>query len=1003
VRRHAAREATHPFDLAAGPLFRATLLRLGEVDHVLLMCTHHIVSDGWSHQVLMGEMRTLYQAYSEGRESPLPELEVQYADYAAWQRAQPLGPDSPGVAYWKRQLAGAPELLALPTDHPRPPVPTFRGARVPVEVPAAVLDRLRELARGESATLHMVVLGAFQALLARWAGQDDVSVGSPVAGRTRQEMEPLIGLFVNTLVLRTDLSGDPTFRELLARVRETALGAYQHQDVPFEKVVTELRPQRSLSHSALFQVMLQLDEAGEAVPEASRGVKVEPATAQFDMTLALTARPSGLTGTLEYTTDLFEEATARRMADHLARLFEQVAADADLRLSQVELLDEAERRRVVDEWNRTDAELPADRCVHELFAAQAERTPDAVALISGDVELTYRELDARADRLAHRLAELGAGPEARVGICLERSAEMVVAMLAVLKAGAAYLPLDPAYPADRLAYMLADACARVLVTQASPRALLPAGGVRTVLVDGDGSTEYEVRSTLHTAESTDDGSSSALSHSRTFALSHSPSPANAAYVIYTSGSTGRPKGVVVTHANAVSFFAGMDRVVGGTTPGTWLAVTRISFDIHVLELLWTLARGFRVVVHPDLEQAREDGALARAIRRHGVTHLQCTPSLAAIVVAESGAEAMSGLERVFLGGEALPAGLAARIDAAVPGGLVNMYGPTETTVWSATHAVGGGEGVVPIGRPIANTRVYVLDDGFRPQPVGVPGELYVAGAGVARGYLDRPGLTAERFLPDPFSSRPGARLYRTGDRARWRADGTLEYLGRLDAQVKVRGFRIEPGEVEAALAAHPGIREAAVVAREDAPGDRRLVAYVVAGQGAAPDAAELRAHLAGRLPVYMVPGAFVVLESLPLTPSGKLDRRALPAPEQGPAEDQYVAPRTPIEETLAGIWREVLGLERVGVRDRFFELGGHSLLATRVVSRIRGAFGVELTVRAMFEHPTVEGLAGLLSKPELVRGADEAAITAAPRRGRSFARKGRTAATRLDPGDRMPE
>jgi amino acid adenylation domain-containing protein len=970
VRRLAAREAAHPFDLAEGPLFRATLLRLDSEEHVLLMCTHHIVSDGWSHQVLMSEFRALYGAYSEGRESPLPELEVQYADYAAWQRSQPLGPDSPGVAYWKRQLAGMPELLALPTDHPRPPVPTFRGARVPVEVPLAVLDCLRELARREAATLHMVVLGAFQALLARWAGQDDVAVGSPVAGRTRREMEPLIGLFVNTLVLRTDLSGDPSFRELLGRVRETALGAYQHQDVPFEKVVAELSPQRSLSHSALFQVMLQLDEAAEAAAPASQGVRVEPATAQFDMTLALTASPRGLAGTLEYTTDLFEEGTARRMADHLARLFEQVAADADVRLSGVELLDEVERGRVVEEWNRTDEQYPEDACIHELFAAQVERTPDAVAVVFGDDEVTYGELDARADRLARRLAELGAGPEARVGICLERSAGMVAAMLAVLKSGAAYLPLDPAYPAERLAYMLADSGARVLVTQASLRGLLPAEGVRTVLVDEDAAgIAAEPEGRLRTAVA----------------------PGNAAYVIYTSGSTGRPKGVVVTHANAVSFFAGMDRVVGGTTPGTWLAVTRISFDIHVLELLWTLARGFRVVVHPDVEQAREDGTVARAIRRHGVTHLQCTPSLAAIVMAESGAEALSGLRRVLLGGEALPAGLAARIHAAVPGGLVNMYGPTETTVWSATHAVTGAEGAVPIGRPIANTRVYVLDDALRPQPVGVPGELYVAGAGVARGYLDRPGLTAERFLPNPFPDQAGSRMYRTGDRARWRADGVLEYLGRLDAQVKVRGFRIEPGEVEAALAAHPRVREAVVVAREDAPGDRRLVAYVVAGPGAAPEAAELRAHLAGRLPEYMVPGAFVALASLPLTPGGKLDRRALPAPEHAAAEE-FVAPRTPAEETLAGIWREVLGVERVGVRDRFFELGGHSLLATRVVSRIRGAFGVALTVRAMFEHPTIEGLAGLLAKPGFMDAAgvaDEPAITAIPRRGRSFARKGR--------------
>ncbi|HEU0077547.1 MAG TPA: amino acid adenylation domain-containing protein, partial [Longimicrobiaceae bacterium] len=492
------------------------------------------------------------------------------------------------------------------------------------------------------------------------------------------------------------------------------------------------------------------------------------------------------------------------MAGPLARVLEQVAADPDLPLSRVELLDEAERRRVVEEWNRTALDRPADRCIHELIRAQAERTPDAVAVVAGDGALTYRELDARADRLARRLAGLGAGPEARVGICLERSAGMVVAILAVLKAGAAYLPLDPAYPADRLAYMLADSGARLLVTQESLRGLLPAEGVPAVLVD-------EAADAAEVAAEPDGARPTAAA------------PENAAYVIYTSGSTGRPKGVVVTHAGAAGFFAGMDGVVGGPVPGTWLAVTRISFDIHVLELLWTLARGFRVVVHPGLEGAGESDAVAGWIGRHGVTHLQCTPSLAAMMIAESGAEALAGLERIFLGGEALPAALAAQIDAVLPGRLVNLYGPTETTVWCAAHAVTAAEATVPIGRPIANTRVYVLDGDFRPQPVGIPGELYVAGAGVARGYLDRPELTAERFLPDPFAPRAGARLYRTGDRARWREDGALEYLGRLDEQVKVRGFRIEPGEIEAALAAHPAVREAVVVAREDVPGDRRLV------------------------------------------------------------------------------------------------------------------------------------------------------------------------------------
>jgi amino acid adenylation domain-containing protein len=942
VRARVTRERAHVFDLSAGPLFRASLLRLDAGDHVLLVGMHHIASDAWSMGVFVRELRVLYDAYREGWDSPLTPLPVQYADYAAWQRSQPPAAEERHLAYWRRKLGGAPELLELPTDRPRTPVPSFRGTQVPVEAPLEVLDRLRALANAQGATLHMVLLGAYQVLLARYAGTPDVSVGIAVSGRSRREIEGLIGIFVNTLVLRTDLSGDPTFRAVVDRVRETALDAYQHQEVPFERVVAEVRPHRSLSHSALFQVMFLLDELAPAPAAAGTGgLRLEPfaseppESTQVDLTLALRAHARGLSGSLEYATDLFDEGTARRMAGHLERVLALLAADPDVRLSAVELLDETERRLVLETWNRTEATPPPDGLLHALIAAQAARTPDAVAVVFEDESLTYRELEVRANRLGRHLVRLGAGPEARVGVCLRRGPDMVVTLLAVLKAGAAYLPLDPAYPAARLAYMLDDAGAPLLVTESSLRGLLAGDGARIVLVDGD---------------------AEAIAMEAAEAPRAAVAPENAAYVIYTSGSTGRPKGVVVTHANAADFFVGMDEVVGGPVPGTWLAVTRIGFDIHVVELLWTLARGFRVVVHPDLEQAREEETLARAVRRYGVTHLQCTPSLAAMVVAESGVEALCGLERIFLGGEALPAGLAAQVHAVLPGGLVNMYGPTETTVWSAAHAVRGGEAVVPIGRPMANTRVYVLNEGLRPQPVGLPGELYVAGPGVTRGYLGRPGLTAARFLPDPFGVEPGARLYRTGDRVRWQHDGTLEFLGRLDEQVKVRGFRIEPGEIEARLAEHPAVREAVVLVREDAPGDRRLVAYVVGDPAAGADV--LRAHLSERLPEYMVPSAFVALKALPLTPNGKVDRKALPAPDFASAEGRYVAPRTPVEEVLAEIWAEVLRLERVGVEESFFELGGHSLLATRVVSRIREVFGVEVPLRALFEGPTVAQLAG---------------------------------------------
>ncbi|HEX2079055.1 MAG TPA: amino acid adenylation domain-containing protein, partial [Longimicrobium sp.] len=940
ARELAAREQARPFDLAAGPLLRCTLVRLADDDHALLITLHHIVSDGWSTGVLVREASALYGAFSGGAASPLSDLPIKYADFAAWQRAWLSGEVLDAqVAYWRARLAGAPPLLEIPTDRPRPQVPSGRGAAVPFTLSAQTTEALRALSRRQGATLFMSLLAGWQLLLSKYSGQPDVSVGSPIAGRTRVETEGLIGSFVNTLVLRTDLSGAPTFRDVIGRVREVTLGAYQHQDVPFEKLVEELAPERSLSHTPLFQALLTLQNntretlaLGSLAAEPLGGA--QPA-AQFDLALSVADTAAGLAGGLTYRTDLFDRATAERMVEHLRVLLEEMAAHPERRTDSVELLRGAERARVLGEWNATDADYAADRCIHHLIEAQAARTPDAPAVVFGGETVTYRELDERANRLAHRLGRLGAGPEVRVGISLERSAEMVVAILAVLKSGAAYVPLDPAYPAERVAFMLEDSHASVLVTQARLLDRFAGAGTRTVCVDED---------------------AAAIVAQPARAPRVRVDARNAAYVIYTSGSTGRPKGVVVPHAAVSAFFTGMDERVGGTVPGTWLAVTRISFDIHVLELLWTLACGFRVVVQPEAEHAADGETLARQIRRHAVTHLQCTPSLAAMLVAESGVEALSGLERLLLGGEALPADLAAQVATVLHGRLVNLYGPTETTVWSATHAVEAGQGIVPIGRPIANTRVYVLDAALRPQPAGVPGELFIGGAGVTRGYLRRPALTAERFIPDAFSGAGGARLYRTGDRARWLHDGTLEYLGRLDEQVKVRGFRIEPGEIETVLRRCEGVRECAVVVREHAPGDRRLVAYVAGGA----DAEALRAALRRTLPDYMVPSAFVALDALPLTPNGKLDRRALPAPVMEADEDAYVAPATPTEELLAGLFADVLGVESVGARDDFFALGGHSLLATRVVSRIRAAFGADLPLRVFFRDPTAAALAAWL-------------------------------------------
>ncbi|HEU4557299.1 MAG TPA: non-ribosomal peptide synthase/polyketide synthase, partial [Longimicrobium sp.] len=979
-------EFRRPFDTSALPLVRWRLVRTAPGEHALVMVEHHFVHDGWSFGVFLRELSALYPAFRRGDASPLPEPAVQFADYAAWQRRWMERPAAEAkLRFWEEELAGVPQL-ALPTDFPRPAALRFRGGTERIRLDPALAAGAREFARAHGATFFSALLTVFLDLLGRYSGQRDFCVGSALANRGEVALEGVIGMVVNGVAIRAGLEGDPTAAELVGRVRDTALRAFEHQDVPFDQVVRRIHPDRTASALPIYQVVFSFHDA--RMPElAFDGVRLELEEAQgngsakFDLQVVVIPRAEqGCTGSdevvmvWEYNTDLFEPRTVRRMAGHFQTLLGAYVREPHRRRSELELLTAEERRRVVEEWSGAEAADPLERCVHELVEEQAGRTPDAVAVVCGGEALTYRELDARASRLARHLVRAGAGPETRVGIHLERSAEMVVALLAVLKAGAAYLPLDPAYPSGRLEFMLADSGASLLLTQRSLPSLAPAAGVRTVWVDAAASAVEPARPPRTAV-----------------------TPRNAAYVIYTSGSTGMPKGVVVTHAGVAAFFAGMDGCVGGSVPGTWLAVTRIGFDIHVLELLWTLARGFRVVVQPDSERAVVEAAPARLLLRHAVTHLQCTPSLATLLLDDGGAEALAGVERLLLGGEVLPPGLATRLSAAVPGGVVNLYGPTEATVWATTHPVVATEGSVPIGRPLANTGIYVLDDGFRPQPAGVPGELYIGGRGVARGYLDRPGLTAERFLPDPFAPAPGARLYRTGDRARWRDDGALEFLGRTDAQVKLRGFRVEPGEVRAVLGRHPSVRDCAVVAREDAPGDLRLVAYVVGDA----DAGVLRDHLRRFLPDYMVPGAIVFLDTLPLLPSGKVDLRALPAPDPGSGE-RFVAPRTPAEEVLAGIWADVLHLERVGATDDFFALGGHSLAGARMVSRVREVFGAELPLRALFDGPTVAQLA------ERVGPLQRAGLPVFPpvvpvERGRpiplSFAQERLWFLDRMEPGD----
>ncbi|HYH81285.1 MAG TPA: amino acid adenylation domain-containing protein, partial [Longimicrobium sp.] len=986
--RRAREEAARPFDLAAGPLFRAVLLRLAADEHLLLLCMHHIVSDGWSTGVLLRELSALYGAYREGRESPLAEPPVQYADYAVWEREQLRGDALEfDLAYWRERLAGAPELLELPTDHPRPPVQTYRGATVPVELSPELLERLQALGRSEGATLYMVLLGAFQVLLGKYSGSEDVVVGSPIAGRTRKEVEELIGFFVNTLVLRTDLGGDPGFREVLGRVREATLGAYEHQEVPFEKLVAELQPERSLSHSPLFQVLFTLQNAGAgggALPGLKvSGVEAENASAKFALSLTLGATAQGLRGGLNYGTDLFERGTVERMLGHLERVLEQVAADADVRLSRLALLGEAERALVLEAWNDTAAAFPADRCIHELFEAQAARTPGAVAVRFEEESLTYRELNERANRLARHLAGLGVGPEARVGVCLERSLEMVVSLLAVLKAGGAYVPLDPGYPAERLAYMLADSDIPVLLTQERLRGVLPArDGVRMVSVDG---------AWMEAAAGSVENPRSEVA------------PENLAYVIYTSGSTGRPKGVMNAHRGVVNRLWWMQSQLRLGGRDVVLQKTPFSFDVSVWEFFWPLQQGASLVMARP-EGHRDPAYLQEAIERHRVTTVHFVPPMLQQFVEAAAVERCASLERVICSGEALPPALVERFHERFPARveLHNLYGPTEAAVDVSWWACQGQDSldVVPIGRPIGNTRLYVLDAGLQPVPVGVPGELYIGGVQVARGYLNRPALTASRFVPDHLGPGAGSRLYATGDRARWRADGAIEYLGRLDEQVKIRGFRIEPGEIEAALRRHDGVRECVVVVRDDQPGDRRLVAYMVADPDAM-DAAALREHLRRGLPEYMVPSAFVALDALPLSPNGKLDRKALPAPELAADADRYVAPRTPVEEVLAGIWAEVLGGRRIGATDNFFELGGHSLLATLVMARVREVLGVRAPLRTLFERPTVAELAEQVEALRRKGGPQLPPIVPVPREGPlplSFAQERLWFLDQLQPG-----
>ena len=929
ARRLAGTEARRPFDLAAGPLLRVSLLRMAGDERLVLATFHHMVADGWSLDVLLRDLAAFYRG-----EAP-PPLPVQYADYAIWQRRQLSGAALEAeLAYWRQALAGIPWVLELPADRPRPPVLTYRGAREPFHLPAETAARAAALGRSEEATPFMVLLALFAILLARLADREELIVGTPVANRDRIETEGLIGFFMNTLALRISLQGEPGLTALLLRVREVALAAYAHQELPFEKLIEELRPARDLARAPLVQVMFTLLAAGS--PVALPGVELTPAlddaaesgTARFDLSLHLNAGAEGLAGAFEYNLDLFDAATVRRFAGAYATLIAAAVADPGLPFWELPLLTPEERVQLLAGWNDTAAPLPRETAVHRWIEEQARRRPEAVAVVDGERALTYTELDTRAGALARRLAARGLGPERCVALHLERSAEMVVALLAVMKTGGAWLPLDPGHPAERLARILEDA------------------GNPPVLAGGD---------LLGIAEET--------------AAPPLPAPFldpdGLAYVIFTSGSTGRPKGVQVVRRGLANFLASMRQRPGLGRSDVLLAVTTLAFDISGLELLLPLTVGARVVI-AGREDAADGTRLAALLAGHGATAMQATPATWRLLL-EGGWQAPSGF-KVLCGGEALPGELAARLGA--QGAEVwNLYGPTETTIWSAVEPVdparAAERAVVSLGRPIANTRIHIAGRGLEPVPAGVPGELLIGGVGLARGYLGRPDLTAERFVPDPLGGR-GERLYRTGDLARRLPDGRLEFLGRLDHQVKVRGYRIELGEIEAALAEHPAVRHAVVVARPGPGGERRLVAYAETADGVDGTLAldQVRAFLRDRLPDYMLPAAFVTMDRLPLNPSGKVDRRALPdpSPERPVLAVEYIAPREGREALLAALWSELLGVERVGIRDNFFDLGGHSLLLMRLQGRLAAETGVDLPVLELFEHPTIAALAKRLDE-----------------------------------------
>ena len=930
IKAFVEREGLRPFDLRQGPLLRLKLLRLAADDHVLALTLHHIVSDGWSMQVMVDELVQLYAACSKGREVALAPLPIQYADYALWQRAwMEAGEQTRQLGYWLEQLQGDQALLELPTDHPRPGLRSSRGARLEVALPAALSEALAALARRCGVTPFMLLLASFEVLLYRYSGQGDIRVGVPVANRNRAETKGLIGFFVNTQVHRCQLDPREAFSALLQRVKHTALQAQAHQDLPFEQLVEALQPQRSLSHTPLFQVMFnhQSQARGEQSTLHLAQLRVESVdwevqSAQFDLTLDTFGGSHGLSASLTYATDLFDATTVARMAQHWRNLLAAIIAEPTAAIADLPMLAVEERTQLLEGWNATARAYPLQQSVQALIEQQVERAPQATALLFGGQQLSYAELNAQANRLAHRLIEIGVGPDVLVGIAAERSLEMVVGLLAVLKAGGAYVPLDPEYPQDRLSYMIEDSGIHLLLTQQHLHEQLPVpASVEVLLLEQD--------------------LSSYPAHNPDVAVAEE----NLAYVIYTSGSTGKPKGAGNRHSALTNRLCWMQEAYALDASDIVLQKTPFSFDVSVWEFFWPLMTGARLAIAGPGEH-RDPARLLQLIEQHQVSTLHFVPSMLQVFLLDERVHEARSLKRIICSGEALQVDAQQQVFAKLPQArLYNLYGPTEAAI-DVTHWTCREEGsdTVPIGQPIANLATYILDAELGPVPAGVIGELYLGGEGLARGYHRRPGLTAERFMVSPFGD--GERLYRTGDLARYRPDGVIEYAGRIDHQVKIRGLRIELGEIEARLFEQAEVREAVVLAM-DLLGSQQLVGYVVPNTEGI-DAEQLKARLKAHLPDYMVPSQWVFLESLPLSPNGKLERKALPRPDVGQTQQTYVAPQTELEQQIAAIWQEVLQVERVGLRDDFFSLGGHSLLATQVIVRLRERLNLEIALKSLF-------------------------------------------------------